>query len=86
MNINSQNGMFLAGGILAYMFSNKLGPVKGIAKIGGLAAAALGAADVFGIFSINQLQGMIPSFGGYGAGSYGTNTLPYDANNYYIPR
>ena len=75
ININQQNGMFLAGGILAYMFSGKLGPAKTIAKYGGLAAAALGAADVLGIFPISKVTSMIPSF--Y-ASSYATNNvLPY---------
>ena len=70
-NLNQQNGMWLAGGILAYMFSGKLGPVKTIAKYGGLAAAALGAADVLGIFPISNVTKMIPSF-------YATNNvLPY---------
>ncbi len=74
ININQQNGIFLAGGILAYMFAGKLGPVKGIAKIGGLAAAALGAADVLGIFPISKITSMIPSF--YGSSYYANNVLP----------
>lgn len=82
-NINQQNGIFLAGGILAYMFAGKLGPAKGIAKIGGLAAAALGAADVLGIFPLGTITSKIPGypFGGYGyasSGAYATNNvLPY---------
>jgi hypothetical protein len=71
MNINQQNMIFAGGGILAYMFSGKLGPLKGIAKIAGLGAAALGVADIMGIFTINQFKGMIPSF-------YATNSLPID--------
>ena len=75
ININQQKGMFLAGGILAYMFAGKLGPVKTISKWGGLAAAALGASDVLGIFPISNVTKYIPSF--Y-AGSYATNNvLPY---------
>ncbi len=91
LNINQQNMIWTGGGLLAFMISDKLGPIKSIAKLGGLAAAAIGVADIMGIFSINQLP--IPKFGGYGAwerphGSYNVvslNQLPYDPNNYYLP-
>jgi hypothetical protein len=95
ININQQNGMFLGGGILAYMLSGKLGPLKGIAKLGGLAAAALGAADVVGIFKINDVMSKIPIVGSnfagwereqYGAYAVDLRQLPYDPNNYYYPR
>ena len=78
-NINQQNGIFLAGGILAYMFAGKLGPAKTIAKWGGLAAAALGAADVLGIFPLSNVTKLIPGkpFGGYAGAYAGTNVLPY---------
>jgi hypothetical protein len=63
-NINQQNGLWLGGGIVAYLLSGKLGPLKTIAQLGGMAAVALGAADILGIFKINQL----PIVGsGYGA-------------------
>lgn len=82
--------IWTGGGLLAFMISDKLGPIKSIAKLGGLAAAAIGVADIMGIFSINQLP--IPKFGGYAgwereAGAYNVslNQLPYDPNNYYLP-
>jgi hypothetical protein len=86
--------MFLGGGLLAYMLSGKLGPLKGIAKLGGLAAAALGAADVVGIFKINDVVSKIPFVGSnfgawerpYGAYAVDLRQLPYDPNNYYYPR
>ena len=51
--------MYIAGGLVAFMFASKL-PLKQIAKYGGLAAAALGIADVLGIYKISQFLGMIP--------------------------
>jgi len=81
--------MFLGGGILAYLISGKLGPLKGIVKLGGLAAAALGAADVIGIFKISQLPIVGSGYGAwerpYGAYAVDLRQLPYDPNNFYLP-
>ena len=92
ININQKNGLWLGGGLLAYFLSGKLGPLKGIAKIGGLAAAAIGAADVMGVFSISQLPIVGSMFGAwerpYGTvGGYNVTAqnLPFDPNNYYLP-
>jgi len=90
VNLNQQNGMFLGGGILAYLLAGKLGPLKGIVKLGGIAATALGAADVLGIFKISQLPIVGSMYGGWersdvGAYAVDLRQLPYDPNNYYTP-
>ena len=81
--------MFLGGGILAYLLAGKLGPLKGIAKLGGIAAAGLGIADVLGIFKISQLPIVGSNFGEWerdvGAYAVDLRQLPYDPNNYYTP-
>lgn len=98
-NINQQNMIWAGGGLLAYMFGGKLplGPLKGLVKIGGIAAAGLGVADILGIFSLSQITSQLPSLSSltganYGAwerphGSYAVDVtnLPYDPNNYYLP-
>ena len=76
VDINSQNGMYIAGGLVAFMFASKL-PLKQIAKYGGLAAAALGIADVLGVFKISQFLGMIPSIPIPNFSFYASNSLPY---------
>ncbi len=84
-NINQQNGIFVGGGLIAYLFSGKLGPLKTVAQLGGLAAAGLGVADILGIFKISQ----VPVIGGLVGGSnfaaqaYAATT--YDPNNFYLP-
>lgn len=78
VNINQKNMIWAGGGLLAFMLSGKLGPLKTIAKIGGLAAAGVGVADMLGIFSISQ----VPILGAYATDN---TMLMYDPNNYYLP-
>ena len=78
-NLNPTNGILIAGGLAALFLPIKLPIPKTIKTIVGVGAAAIGAADMLGIFTFTQLNDVVGKVTGanYASSHYAVPQYPY---------